>query len=142
MFLAHLTDSILHNAFDLGFNPATFLGGAFILNIILTILKKLNLMPCDTITTVQVELGKMNADLLFSALKEMDLNPTRMINGMILFGDGEWHDPSKGETMLQTWRDASEIKRAYSAEIIKSQAKKYGWQLKQTGKYEFAVTKR
>lgn len=36
----------------------------------------------------------------------------------------------------------AEIKQAYGAELLKAQAKKYGWTIKQTDKYKFAVTKR
>lgn len=53
---------------------------------------------------------------------------------------------SDGKLVMRRVSDEQEaaalIKRAYGAEIVKSQAKKYGWLIKQTGQFEYQVTKR
>ena len=34
------------------------------------------------------------------------------------------------------------LRRAYSAEIVKGQAKKYGWQVKKIADYQYEIIKR
>ncbi len=36
----------------------------------------------------------------------------------------------------------AEVKRAYSGEVVKSQAKRFGWQLKEVAPYTYEVLKR
>jgi hypothetical protein len=77
-----------------------------------------------------------------AALTALQLNP-RMQNGQIRFGfTGEYINPTTGQSQLAPSRDANEIKRAYSAEVIKSQAKRNGWTLKQTGPFAYEAMKR
>lgn len=141
---AHVTTSFTHNGLDVLLTLGG-VSGMFWLTILANYLKGKFFMPCDTITTVSVELGKVNPDLLFNSLKALGLNPIKWSdNGTIYFGPSsqEYHNPETGETKLAKGRNAAEIKRAYSAEIIKSQAKRYGWSLKETAPFQYTVVKR
>jgi hypothetical protein len=61
----------------------------------------------------------------------------------IFFGaSGEYIDTKTGQSQLSSYREQNEIRRSYSAQVIQSQARKFGWQLKKTGAYSYEVTKR
>jgi hypothetical protein len=102
-------------------------------------------MPCNTIQTAVVELGKAQPDLLLAALNRLGLSAVRhsdtiyfgrFLNGISDF-DRECYDIKTGQLRLETTRDVAEIKRAYSHQVVQSQAKKFGWQMKQVGdKYQ------
>jgi len=101
-------------------------------------------MPCFTITETEVFFSdKTDPKLIHAALAEMGLNP-RISGSFIEFNTGSYNT----KTHSFTFRGASgekhseEIKQAYSAEVVKAQAKRFGWQIKATSKYEFAVIKR
>lgn len=108
-------------------------------------------MPCDTITTAGIELGpNIVPGLLINALQSMGLNPVE--RGTRITFAGGWYDTNsktmtlQGSAMAGTIERAdaikAEVKQAYGAELLKSQAKRYGWSIKETGKYKYAVTKR
>jgi len=86
----------------------------------------------------------MNPELLVAALESLRLNPFEYVNG-ISFDLGSY-DKASGVFRLNTGstaqRNVKEIKRAYSAEVVKSQARKFGWTLKETAPYEYVVAKR
>jgi hypothetical protein len=95
-------------------------------------------MPCFTITTVTVDAGKMQLDLAEKALAAMGLSPRRA--GLIIGHSSGQYDRETGKA---TWRGqdrTAELKRAYSFEVVKSQAVRFGWTLKadakQPGKFE------
>jgi hypothetical protein len=94
----------------------------------------------------EVALGKGNdPDLLFAALTQMQLSPWRDKDQphRIFFGaSGEYIDTKTGQSQLSSYREQNEIRRSYSAQVIQSQARKFGWQLKKTGAYSYEVTKR
>lgn len=99
-------------------------------------------MPCYTMQTMEVQFGaNTSASALMLALKGLHLGP-RLNNDVIYFGSDEWINVNTGAAQISAVRDVRTIKRAYSAELVKQQAKKYGWQLKETAPYEFQVTKR
>lgn len=86
-------------------------------------------MPCDTIRTTEVQLERCNATLMLAALTSLCLNPLLQADGYcIYFGNNERINCQTGAAALSRWRDQSEIKRAYAAEVVKATAKKYGWQ--------------
>lgn len=98
-------------------------------------------MPCNTVSTVEVKLEKANLELMESALKALKLSPYRQ-GTALMFGQGEFIDTQSGIARLSPMRNPAEIKRAYSAEVVKSQARKYGWTLKETAPFQYEVTKR
>jgi hypothetical protein len=100
-------------------------------------------MPCYTIQTVNVNLGKVDLDLLQKALEALFPGTVRRVENLLIrFGNGESYSRERGELSLRKQETAALIKRAYSAEVVKSQAKKFGWQLKETAPFQFTVTKR
>lgn len=109
-------------------------------------------MPCDSISTVDIDAGKMNAQLAKQALEAMGLHP-RHDRPLIYDHDQGEYNHATGEATWQVSRygrqqaaedRTAELKRAYAAEVVKSQAKKYGWTLRTsaTDKYAFTAAKR
>ena len=109
-------------------------------------------MPCDTRTTVSVALNAADKELLFKAIAELGWQP-REIGGVI-----QCYVPGLGTVSIEggmakittyayTADDRTEgivnkIKKAYSTEVVKAQAKKFGWQLKQTSENKFKALRR
>lgn len=101
-------------------------------------------MPCDTISTNEVDLksiGRIDAKLMHLALQALRLSPIQQ-GSVIRFGRGEYIDVATGKSELASNRDANQIKRSYAAEVVKSQAKKNGWTLKETAPFQYEVSKR
>jgi hypothetical protein len=84
-------------------------------------------MPCDTIQTTTVNLGKVNGDLLAKAMQSI----------------GCPYFTYDGERVRVAGKDVTqnEIKVAYSRQVVMSQAQRFGWQFKQTGPNKFEVIK-
>ena len=95
-------------------------------------------MPCNTTQTAEVELGKVNKEL-FAAAIASDAIRTLGISGYIE-ADG------KVRLRYQNTIDAQEatrlVKQAYSRQVVFSQAKRYGWVVKETKANQFEVTRR
>jgi hypothetical protein len=86
--------------------------------------------------------GKLDPKLLFAAINALKLGAMLDSNGhTVYFGRGEWIDTATGKSSLATTRDVSELKQAYSSQLVLSQARKYGWTVKQTGN-KYVVVKR
>ena len=106
-------------------------------------------MPCDTISTVSVKFNqKTDQALLVAALTTMGLSPCVHSEG-ITFKDGAYIAATGEIQWRQTYWNrqnwdakTAEIKRAYSAEVVKSQARRFGWQLKEVAPYQYEVMKR
>jgi hypothetical protein len=106
-------------------------------------------MPCNTVQTSTVMLKAADRDLLALALADLGATDIRKderglhftlrgkgISGVV-DADGRCTTTSSyGRTL-----DANDINRAYSHRVIQTQAKKYGWSLKQNGD-KYVVTKR
>jgi len=89
---------------------------------------------------VAVNLAKMNADLFMSALIELRMNPHER-DGIIWFGASEWYNPKTGESVLRQNRDVNALKRAYSKQVVLSQAKRFGWGVKVENESQFVMMK-
>ena len=101
-------------------------------------------MPCDSISSVEIgDAGKMDAQHVKRALEAMQLHPRHTRGNIYDHDQGEYNDRT-GEARWTAGTDRTqELKRAYAAEIVKSQAARYGWTLKTTtDKYSFTVAKR
>ena len=104
-------------------------------------------MPCDSIRSTDIDLGKSDGGLIHAALKEMGLNPQAYTKGGIIYFNGGEFDTRDNVLTLRgsnVQERTRELKQAYSGEVVKSQAKRFGWALKQSNenKYEYTVTKR
>lgn len=101
-------------------------------------------MPCDTIQTSAVDLsamGKLSPELLQAALADMGLRPFRQ-GDILRFGFSEWINIKTGQASLTTTRNVNEIKRAYSRQVVMSQAKRFGWTLTETKPGQFQAIRR
>lgn len=78
---------------------------------------------------------------MLAALTEMKLNP-RQVGDLIHFGNREFINTKTGQASLLVNRSQAEIRQAYSTQIVKQTAKKFGWTLKQTGPNQFQTLKR
>lgn len=79
-------------------------------------------MPCDTVRETKVDLGNVNGDLLRAALAELGVMNYTLKNGVVTF--------------TPTWNanpDVNAIKRAYSATVLQTQAKRFGWSVQKQG---------
>lgn len=101
-------------------------------------------MPCDTITTVKLELLNANLELLKKAMAETLKIPASSIrqseNGL------SWsrysYNKQTGQLTTRTDREGQQIKRAYSGELVKQQAKRFGWLVKETKPFTYEIVKR
>lgn len=98
-------------------------------------------MPCDSVRNIGVILKDANLDILMSALTDMRLNPARN-SEVINFAYGQSYNRATNELRVRDEQTATTIRRAYGATIVKSQARKFGWSLKEVGPYQYEVQKR
>lgn len=88
-------------------------------------------MPCDTIQTMSVNLGKVDRELLAQALTQLGITRWEL----------------KGETLTVQGRRVSDelakqIKVAYSRQVVLSQAKRFGWTMKEVAANKWEVVRR
>lgn len=94
-------------------------------------------MPCDTVQTSRVDLGKVDPALIQLALEALAASGD-ILAGTVAYSNGKLQ--IRGG--LNVDKITRQVKQAYSAELIKSSAKKYGWTIKETSKYKYVVVKR
>jgi hypothetical protein len=93
-------------------------------------------MPCDTISTARVVLGpETNRGLLDNALRELgfpDYNVVTLKDGTLRVDvTGAYTGPEF----------TAKVKRAYSKQVVLSQAKRFGWQVKEQPNGKLLVQK-
>ena len=113
-------------------------------------------MPCDQIITANVEFSLQATDMKIfeDSLRAIGYQYGKDYLGVPFFsktlagGQTITGRFANGKVKL-TFPDGmnegdltAEIKRAYSTEVVKSQAKKFGWQLKEKAPGKFQVIKR
>lgn len=104
-------------------------------------------MPCDSIRTTDVKFGpNTDPDMMLAAMTTLGLSPVKQ-GDVIYFRGGQYHTKTHTLTLQEYGRDSVEdrtakMKQAYSGEVVKSQAKRFGWKIQQTGEFEYEVTKR
>jgi hypothetical protein len=100
-------------------------------------------MPCNTMQMTTVDIGKVDHKIFMLAMANLGLNP-RLQGDSIYFQNGIYSIADKrlelrgSDIEMRT----AEMKRAYSGEVVKSTAKKFGWQVKELGANKFQVVKR
>ena len=88
-------------------------------------------MPCHTISTIEVDAGKMNLALAMKALEAMGLCPTTSQGRPTWINHyGGSFDTATGAATWYGQDRTADLKKAYSTEILKSQAARFGWTLK------------
>lgn len=113
-----------------------------------TIKQKEDKVPCDTITKMLVEVGKMDPEAVIRALAAEGI--TAKLNGGKVYwtfeGRGHSYDPVAGKVEASgRYIEADEVtnlKQVYGKQIVRDQAKKFGWQLTPLGNNKFKVVKR
>lgn len=98
-------------------------------------------MPCFTITTIELQLRDANLELLKNAIKEVTGKDATIYNAAMLWDGGQYQKIS-GRLVVRDEKTGQNIKRAYSAELVKAQAKRFGWQVKKTDEYKYQIIKR
>ena len=89
-------------------------------------------MPCDTVQTASVELKNADKNLLAIALDLLDIrNWTYQENVLTIKGMSK----ISGDLL-------SKIKQEYSTQIVLSQAKRFGWQMKEIAPKQWEVIRR
>jgi len=99
--------------------------------------RKKNIMPCDTVQTMKVEIGKLDNLLAQKAILELE-RMRKIRQGTVQYSDGR--------LIMQGGMDASSVtalvKQAYAAQVVESQAKRFGWSLKKVSDFKYQVTRR
>jgi hypothetical protein len=108
-------------------------------------------MPCYSRVSSTVEFGaKTDATLLAKAMESLGYVITKAANGFRArhAQHGAVATFAAGKLTLVTGPlasgpiDVNEIKRAYSAQVVQTAAKRFGWSVKQTSDTQFQVTRR
>lgn len=99
-------------------------------------------MPCYTITEVKLELKNANLDLLTKAINKVGQNAYVQLRENGLVWNGGSYDKTTGILSVRNGADGKLVKRAYSCEIVKSQASRFGWQCKEIGQFKYQIIKR
>jgi hypothetical protein len=90
-------------------------------------------MPCYTIQKSKVEFLAKTTDtnLLAAGLRQFGFRVTQTPEGLYFEKAGRSGTYASASGLLQmdeSW-DASELKRAYSEQVVESQARTFGWRL-------------
>lgn len=93
-------------------------------------------MPCDTVQTSKIEFLAKSTDvsMLIAALKAQGYDVTTYNTTITFYKYGRYgqYDSQTGRLQLPQEWDGSEIKRAYSEEVVSSQLKRQGWKFEWT----------
>jgi hypothetical protein len=98
-------------------------------------------MPCDTIVTVKLELKNANLTLLQKVVEEITGRKAYVSGNIVSWGTGSYNKLTSQLT-VRSQSDGQQIKRAYSGELVKAQAKRFGWQIKEISQYQYQILKR
>lgn len=104
-------------------------------------IEKENNMPCYTMTRVTLELNNANIDLLTKAVLKHTKSTVRSFESGIAWMEGSY-DKTTGKLVVKSDELGKLIKREYSGEIVKEQAKRFGWTVKETSAFKYQIIKR
>lgn len=101
-------------------------------------------MPCDTITSVTLELKNANLDLLKKALEGLGYMVNMTSQGLRFctkYGPTFNYYSQSGEFNAENLESAKAIKRAYTSQIVQNQANRFGWKVKSLSANKFQIQK-
>ena len=98
-------------------------------------------MPCNTMTRVKLELNNANLELLKKALEVLGYRVYEQTEQVLRWVGGRY-DKTSGKLIIDDEKTGNAIRRGYTAELVKKQATRFGWQIKKTGENKFAIIKR
>lgn len=107
-------------------------------------------MPCYTINEVSVNLGKLDTPTLVAGLKAAGYHGVQERDGVITAwtrqdGGVSLRIDRKGEVTftsrgtIDKGQETNAIKRAYSTQVVQSQARRFGWKTVTTGPNKLTV---
>lgn len=110
-------------------------------------------MPCYTRQTSTVELGpQTDTQLLRAAVEELGYRTSNLDGGFAfsqgdtagLFTGGTFREGKLSVVGSEKWttQHQHQLQRAYSAQVVKAAAKRFGWAVKQPNPNQFQVTRR
>ena len=103
-------------------------------------------MPCYTVQTSKVEVGKMDRDILAKALEAGKIGVMIHADGALTFNvqgatcvyaNGTLTISKRNTVTISDAAITATIKQAYSAGVVRSTAAKMGWKLSQTAPNQF-----
>lgn len=109
-------------------------------------------MPCDSVTVIGIDAGKLDPPTLMRGLTA-DGHAPRQVGSIIQWttknGFGHQYDTQTGKLDIRATgyqaidkdTETAAVKQSFGRQLLRDQAKKYGWQIKETGN-KFQVTKR
>ena len=97
-------------------------------------------MPCDTISETEIEFGQhTDPELLKKAMTSLgfQVNATERVNDFTFANFNTYESGSfvSGKfSFNQSSTESNTIKRAYSEQVVRASAKRFGWDLKEPKK--------
>jgi hypothetical protein len=110
-------------------------------------------MPCDSLTTMLLETGKLSVDIVVRSLASRGIASTvdaqKHFVTFVENGVGHVYDARRGvvEARGSAYREMDQAKltaallQGYSRQVVAEQAKRMGWALKQIAPNKFQVIK-
>ena len=98
-------------------------------------------MPCNTITKVSLNMSGLNVDRMKRALESMGYVVRQ--DGSRLYGTwGKIDTARDGSLKTRGGLTAGTVRQAYTGQVVKDQARRLGWGVKETGRFTYEVIKR
>ena len=88
-------------------------------------------MPCNTIQTATINLKAAQPELLKAALAALGITNYTYLNGVLTI-------PGRTTNASLT----QQVNQQYGKAVVMSQAKKFGWQVKEISPFQYQITKR
>ncbi len=99
-------------------------------------------MPCETITSVTLELKNANLDLLKKALEKLGYLVNKVSHGLQFRKKSTFNYYSQtGEFNAEDFESANAIKQAYTSQLVQDKASRFGWKVKTLSANKFQIQK-
>jgi len=104
-------------------------------------------MPCWTIKKTTVDVGKMEIKTLAAGLKAAGFDVNDDMNRLLFSRSGStWYHTYKDGVLTLQGQNVegitAEVKRAYSAQVVRQTAERFGWKLSSKTQTQFTVQRR
>ena len=102
-------------------------------------------MPCYTIKKTTVNVSTMDVATLIDGLTAAGFDTRLDEKTVVFYRDGFYHTYHNGVLTLASRNVeglTTEVKRAYSAQIVRQSAKQFGWKLNEKTNQQFVAQKR
>ena len=99
-------------------------------------------MPCYSITTVSLKLMNANLDVLKKALEALGHRNVYQSGTTLYWGRNSSYNQKTGQLTVESEQEGKAIKQGYSGQLVRKNASKFGWQVKQVSQNKFQIVKR